>query len=75
MSNLESKLRPYQEAVNAQAERIRQLESDLAELIAFARKTYESMWCVCKLNAVCGTDVECTKCKVVAILARVEGRP
>lgn len=45
------------------------------DLVRFVFDQREQTNCVCQLNAVCGTNVECTKCRTATLLrlAQVAG--
>jgi hypothetical protein len=49
-------------------------ETGLPELIDFVRECHANTECVCKLNAICGTDVTCTHCQAETLLAKAETR-
>lgn len=43
------------------------------ELAEFVQREYDATNCICKLNAIGGTDVFCTNCAAAVLLAKARG--
>jgi hypothetical protein len=66
----QSGARPEQDHANA--EFIVRAVNNHDALLAFAKKQRDTHNCVCRLNAVCGTEVACTVCEANALIASAE---